>query len=113
MDDKTKKILMDVLTDIFAGIQYIKSEGAKSNVVEGLQMIYRKVEKRAKEVGLEVFIPKKGEPFDEELHDAVEVVNGFGGNEDEEYKIVEVLTPGFREGNNVLKPAKVRVRKAR
>lgn len=71
---------------------------------QGLSVAVAEFKKVLIEQGLIEIMPEKGQSFDHDLHEAVEVADGENG------KIIEVLQSGwkFKEGN-VLRHAKVKV----
>lgn len=73
--------------------------------VAGLELIYRKLQALLEAEGVEL-IPAKGEMFDPAVHEAVtfEQVDGHRAGE-----VIDVLEQGYRLGDRVLRPAKVRV----
>ena len=73
--------------------------------LKGFQMIQGQLEHILKEAGLEK-IEASQQPFDPNLHEAVEVVEGEGGNQE---IVAEVLRPGYRYKEKVIRPALVKV----
>jgi molecular chaperone GrpE len=57
-------------------------------------------------MGLTKFLPKKGEKFDSEIHEAVTVVND--GKKDH---IFDILQPGYKLDGVLIRPARVVVSK--
>lgn len=71
----------------------------------GLELIYRKLQAILESEGVEP-IPAKGEMFDPTVHEAVTFEHVDGHHEGE---VIEVIEQGYRLGDRVLRPAKVRV----
>ena len=74
---------------------------------EGIELIHRKLTGLLESEGVEV-IPAEGAMFDPALHEAVthEASEGY-----EQGQIIEVIQQGYRLGERVLRPARVRVAK--
>jgi molecular chaperone GrpE len=64
------------------------------------------LEKVFADMGLTQFIPEKGEKFDSNIHEAVTTVS-----EGEKDHIYDVLQPGYRLDNVLIRPARVVVSK--
>jgi molecular chaperone GrpE len=80
-------------------------EDDPESVVEGVRAIYRRLLSQLEAQGVNQFI-SRGEPFDPRLHEAVTSV------ESKEYApdtIIDELRPGYRWGDEVLRPARVTV----
>ncbi len=71
----------------------------------GLELIYRKLQALLESEGVEP-IPAKGEMFDPAVHEAVTFEHVDRHREGE---VIDVLEQGYRLGDRVLRPAKVRV----
>jgi molecular chaperone GrpE len=75
----------------------------------GLAMAMMELRAKIKEEGIEPIEPKAHAPFDEKLHEAVEIVNEKGFENGE---ITELLLTGWRvKDGRVIRPAKVKVNK--
>ena len=73
---------------------------------EGVVAILEKINRSMKEIGLEQYIPEKGDDFDNDMHEAVATVD-----DGEKGKIFDVLQPGYILDETVIRPAKVVVSK--
>jgi len=71
--------------------------------VQGVQLIERKLVSLLEREGVTP-IDALGQPFDPALHEAVASDPGSGGQ-----TVVEVYQSGYRQRNNLLRPAMVRV----
>ena len=81
------------------------SDKASPDYVKGLEMIVKQLSDALTSIGLEE-IEAEGQPFDPRFHEAVMHV------EDEslgENVVAQVLQPGYRLGDTVLRPAMVKV----
>lgn len=74
---------------------------------QGIELIQRKLEAILEAEGVET-IPAEGQAFDPELHEAVTYEENDDHNEGQ---VIEVIQKGYRLGERVLRPARVRVAK--
>jgi molecular chaperone GrpE len=74
---------------------------------EGIDMIYRKLKTILESEGVEE-ITAKGELFDPNFHEAISFEESEDHNEGE---VVDVIQPGYKLGERVIRPAVVRVAK--
>jgi molecular chaperone GrpE len=82
------------------------AENASSDVIhEGVQLIYKQLMDTLGRLGLES-IEAEGLPFDPELHDAVATEPN---EEVPDHTVVGVLQRGFKLGDRMLRPARVKV----
>ena len=72
---------------------------------KGLQLVIEDARKLLRDEGLEE-IPAKGQPFDYRVHQAVERVET---SDSPEASVVDVVQRGYRLGEEILRPALVRV----
>ena len=75
---------------------------------KGIEMIEKQFNTALKTVGVEAFDPV-GEVFDPHLHDPMDTQEVDSEEEDE--KVVQTLQRGYRKGDELIRPAKVRVGK--
>ena len=94
---------LPVLDSIEAALKTEKS-GGSNTPAQGLELSVDQFRKILQELGVEE-IDAKG-TFDPQVHEAVEVVPGKASN-----KIVDVVEKGYKLGDKILRPAKVRVEK--
>lgn len=100
--------LLDVLDD-FHRVTSVDPEGATvETVLEGVGMIERKLNRVLAEAGLEPIAPE-GEPFDPNVMEAMARVPTESPEEDD--TVAQVLQPGFRFKDRLVRPARVTVRK--
>jgi molecular chaperone GrpE len=74
----------------------------------GVELIYRQLQDVFSRLGVTVLRPQPGEAFDPRQHEAVEMAPTSEG---EDNRILEVLQPGYRLKDRLLRPAMVRVAK--
>jgi molecular chaperone GrpE len=94
--------LLPVLDDLQDGLAHAPKGDAVESFVNGMRLVeqkFRQVLERAGATPIEA----AGEPFNPALHDAVDV-DAAGGN-----VVTDVYRQGYRLGQNVLRPAAVRV----
>lgn len=79
--------------------------GGGEELRRGIELTYRSALKLMENEGVET-IPAKGEPFDPNWHEAVATVAG-DGTKAVPGTVVQVVEPGYRLGDQLLRPAKV------
>jgi molecular chaperone GrpE len=95
--------LLEVVDSFELALQHI--EGAPSSLSEGLKTIYRKLLSLLEHQGVTP-IQSLGETFDPRLHEAIGSVRS---DDYEPGTVVEELQKGYRWGDELLRPARVRV----
>ncbi len=96
--------LLPVLDDLERALENVPEKLAKSNWVDGIELISRKFKSILEGHGLSE-IKAIGEPFDPNLHEAMLYSEG------EEEMVVEEMQKGYRLHDQVLRPTKVSVGK--
>lgn len=94
----------EALLPAFDALERAKEHG---DIPEGFAGIVKQLESGFSSLGLEAF-GESGEPFDPALHDALGQDTATSAEEDE--TISSVLEKGWRIGEAVIRPAKVRVK---
>jgi molecular chaperone GrpE len=88
----------------------LKSASASpDDLRKGVELIHRQLQDTLQKLNVQQ-IPAKGEPFDPRVHEAIEVVES---DEVPDHHVLEELQPGYRIKDRLLRPAMVRVAKAR
>lgn len=95
--------ILPIADDLQRAIVAIPPDDQESGIGSGVTAIERKLVGILERYGV-VVIGKAGEPFDPALHEAV-ATDESGGQE----AVVEVYQTGYRQGDNVLRPAMVKV----
>ena len=95
--------LLDVLDGFDRALQHIGD--APSSVSEGVQLLYRKLLSVLEAQGVTP-MQSLGETFNPELHDAIGTVKS---EDAEPGTVAEEMQRGYRWGNDLLRPARVRV----
>jgi molecular chaperone GrpE len=96
--------LLDVLDDFERALGAADAKPEFAPFHRGFELVQAKLLAALRAEGLET-IPAEGEPFDPEVHEALA---GSGDTEGEPF-VAEVLRPGYRLRERVIRPAGVRV----
>lgn len=97
--------LLPVLDNLQRATEAAENGSPPEVIAEGIRQTAASFEKALATAGVEPF-DAVGEQFDPELHDAVETVEGA---EDDEGKVVAQHAAGYRMGERLLRPARVKV----
>ena len=95
--------LLNVLDDFERAYEHV--EESPASVLEGLGVIHRRLRDLIASQGVTSF-ESVGEPFDPARHEAVGTVES---DDQEEGTVVEEVNRGYRWGDDLLRPARVRV----
>ncbi|HEY8224698.1 MAG TPA: nucleotide exchange factor GrpE [Pyrinomonadaceae bacterium] len=108
--DKARFIssLLPVIDDLYRAIQAAEEGTDRDAIVEGIRRIAGSFESALAAANVEP-IPAVGETFDPELHEAVDTASV---DPEDDGKVLEEYTRGFRAGDRLLRPARVRVGRA-
>ena len=99
--------LLPIEDDLLRAVRERPQGEGLSSWAEGVELIQRKLAALLEAEGVEV-IAAEGAAFDPELHEAVTHEPSDDHNEGQ---IIEVIQPGYRLGERILRPARVRVAK--
>lgn len=99
--------ILPIEDDLLRAVRERPEGEAMHHWAEGIELIQRKLAALLEAEGVEV-IPAAGATFDPALHEAV---TSEASDDHEEGQIIEVIQPGYRLGERVLRPARVRVAK--
>jgi molecular chaperone GrpE len=97
------KGLLPVLDSFDRALQ--TSAGEKSELRGGVELIYKQLQDALGKLGLRT-IPAKGEPFDPRWHEAIEMVDTPGA---QDQQVIDELQHGYKLKDRLLRPAMVRV----
>ena len=97
--------LDSIMMAIEAGKE-MKFEERNISWKEGVIAILEKINRSMEEIGLEQYLPHKGDSFDNDMHEAIATVG-----EGEKGKIYDAIQPGYILDDTVIRPAKVVVSK--
>jgi molecular chaperone GrpE len=108
--DKARFIasLLPVVDDLYRAIQAAEEGADRSALLEGVRRIAGSFENSLTNAGVEA-VASIGETFDPELHEAVDTADV---ESDLDGKVLEEYSRGFRLGDRLLRPARVRVGRA-
>ena len=99
---------LPVLDDLNRAIEAVSSDAPKDAVLEGIRRIATSVQSALTNAGVER-IDSVGEPFDPELHEAVDTADA---DSEMDGKVISEYSRGFRMGDKLLRPSRVRVGRA-
>jgi molecular chaperone GrpE len=99
--------LLPVLDNLRRAVEHAPG-GEEDFFVNGLHLVVREFEAALQRIGVSP-VPGAGEPFDPAVHEAV---SGEEGDVDRD-TVAEVLLPGYRLHDRLLRPSVVRVRHPR
>jgi len=97
--------LLPILDNLESAQVHLKDQGLAISITE-----FKKV---LSEEGLTEVEPKKGDVFDENTMEAIEVVNDVSDNNKSEAKVAEVVLPGWKfEDGAIVRHVKVKVERS-
>lgn len=99
--------LLPVLDNFERSLSALESGANTEKVIEGIVMVDRQLRSILEAQSLTRLYPHL-EPFDPEQHDAIAIE---AGSEHPEDTIVTVIEPGYKLGDKVIRPARVKVAK--
>jgi molecular chaperone GrpE len=86
----------------------LKSSAARpEDLRKGVELIHKQLQDALQKMNVQR-IPAQGEPFDPNVHEAIEMVES---NDVPDHHVLEELQPGYRIKGKLLRPAMVRVAK--
>lgn len=97
--------LLPALDNLERSLKHVPADLEGNDYVKGVQNVVKQFEKTLYDMGV-TRIKTVGERFDPNLHEAVSMEEGEGGDE----IISEELLSGYQIGNDVIRHAMVRVR---
>ena len=106
-NEKAKFIaaLLPVMDDLTRAIEAANQGASHESVIEGIRRIATSFQNALTSAGVES-INSIGEPFDPELHEAVETAEAPA---DMDGKVIDEYARGFKIGDRLLRPARVKV----
>lgn len=99
--------LLPVLDNLNRAVAASESDSSVDNLRNGVIGTARSFEQALMSVGVEA-VPAVGATFDPEVHEAIDIKEVDG---DHDGKITAEYSPGYKFGNQLLRPAKVQVGK--
>jgi molecular chaperone GrpE len=102
------KLFLTVSDDLERAIKNKPEEDQIEGWINGIKLIDQKLMNQMKNLGVERLIIKPGEVFDPNIHEAITQEE----NPDfEEGQIIDVVQPGYKISDRIIRPAMVRVAK--
>ncbi len=101
-------MFLPALDDLNRAIEAVSNNAPRDAVLEGLRRISTSVQNALSSAGVEP-IESIGETFDPELHEAVDTGDAEA---DMDGKVISEYSRGFRMGDRLLRPARVKVGRA-
>ncbi len=99
--------LLPVIDNFERALKHVPADLEGNDYIKGVQGVVKQFEKTLSDMGVER-IKTVGEHFDPNLHEAVSMEEGEGNKE----IITEELQSGFKVGDDVIRHAMVRVKRA-
>ena len=99
---------LPVLDDLERAIDAVSENAPREAVLEGIRSIANRVQNALANAGVEP-VAAVGETFDPELHEAVDTAEA---DAEMDGKVISEYSRGFRMGDRLLRPARVRVGRA-
>lgn len=96
--------LLPVIDNFERALKHVPADLTENDYIKGIKSIVTQFEKTLTDLGVQK-IKTVGEPFNPHLHEAVSMEEGEGDQE----VVSEELQSGYRMGDEVLRPAMVRV----
>ena len=108
--DKARFIaaLLPAMDDLERAIEAVSADAPREAMLEGIRRIANSFQSALSSAGVEP-IQAVGEEFNPELHEAVDTEETTG---DMDGKVIEEYSRGFRMGDRLLRPARVKVGRA-
>lgn len=100
--------LLPVVDDLYRAIQAADEGADRDSLLEGIRRTANSFENSLANAGVE-HVPAVGEAFDPELHEAVDTVEV---DPELDGKVIEEYSRGFRMGDRLLRPTRVKVGRA-
>src|SRR5579859_5480450 len=97
--------LLPAIDHLELAIKHIPKDMADHDYIKGIKSVLKQFEQCFAQLGVER-IKTVGEIFDPKLHEAVHLESGKGSVE----VVCEELQPGYKIGDKVIRPAKVKVK---
>ena len=102
--EEAAQALLPVLDNLRRAVEHAPEAGAEDSVVNGLTLVVREFESALERIGVST-VSGVGEPFDPAVHEAVSGEEGDVAVD----TVLDVLLPGYRLHDRLLRPAIVRV----
>jgi len=98
--------LLEAADDLERALAAVSGAEAAGGLAEGVRLSLGTLHQRIARLGAER-IPVVGQPFDPHVAEAIDTVTV--GDADQDGRVVQEIVPGWRVGERILRPARVRV----
>lgn len=105
---KFVELLLPMLDDLERAIEAAEKDGSNDAIVQGVRSIANRFQNALASAGVEPIV-SVGEPFDPELHEAVDTADA---DPEMDGIVISEYSRGFRMGDRLLRPARVKVGRA-
>ncbi len=96
--------MLPIMDDFDRALNELKKSGDE-NLLKGIELIHNKFKETLKAKGLERMEVEQGSDFDSEIHEAITQIPA--PSEDLKGKIVDVVEPGYKLGEKIIRYPKV------
>lgn len=96
--------MLPVMDDFDRALNEMRKSGDEE-LIRGIELIHNKLKETLKAKGLERMIVEKGDVFDAEVHEAITQIPA--PSDDFKGKIVDVVEPGYKLGERIIRYPKV------
>ena len=96
--------MLPIMDDFDRALNELKKSGDE-NLLTGIALIHNKLKETLKAKGLERMEVEQGSDFDSEIHEAITQVPA--PSDDLKGKIVDVVEPGYKLGERIIRYPKV------
>lgn len=100
--------ILPVLDNIYFAMQHKPQEFSDNGWVKGFEHISAQINEKLHELGISRIKPIIGETFDPSIHDALA---SKPSSKVKQGKILEIIRPGYKINDKVIRPAQVNVSK--
>lgn len=100
------KIFLIVADDLERALKNKPEDAQVAGWVDGIELIYQKLLNQIKNQGVERMDVNPGDPFDPNIHEAITQEEH---PEFSEGQIIDIIQPGYRISDRIIRPAMVRV----
>ena len=101
--------LLRIVDDFQRALQHMNEKNSLESLQQGVKMVYQELIDFLRQHQVECF-SAKGEKFDPYRHEAIEMIEGEGSEEESEHVVAEEVLPGYTFQDRLLRPAQVKVK---
>jgi molecular chaperone GrpE len=100
--------ILPILDNLYFAFKHQPQELEGNSWVQGINHIANQIDQKLNELGIERITPQKKEVFSPQLHEALATEKTKGAKPD---TILELIRPGYKIGEKIIRPAQVKVSK--